>query len=70
MARRTAETGCCVLLTHVPPAGELAHRAGEVLWADQEPHGVEQNVALLKDPVLVTSLFLKQPERSDAFGVV
>jgi hypothetical protein len=33
IARKVQETGCFVLLTHVPTAGEMAHSAGEVLWA-------------------------------------
>src|SRR5207249_802265 len=32
--------------------------------------GVEQNVAVLKDPVIVNSLFLKKPERIEALGLV
>jgi transposase len=70
IARKVQETGCCVLLTHVPTAGEMAHRAGEVLRAYKEPHGVEQNFAFVKDPVLVNSLFLKKPERIEALGLV
>jgi hypothetical protein len=68
IARKRQETGCCVLLTHVPTAGEMAHRAGEVRRAYKEPHGVEQTVAFLKDPLMVKSLFLKTPERIDALG--
>jgi hypothetical protein len=48
----------------------MAHRAGEVLRADKEPHGVEQNFAFVKDPVMVHSLFLKRPERIEALGLV
>jgi hypothetical protein len=70
IARKTQETGCVVLLTHVPTAGEMAHRAGDVLRASKEPHGIEQNCGFLKDPLMVNRLFLKQPERSEALGVV
>jgi hypothetical protein len=59
-----------VLLTKVPTAGEMAHRAGDVLRADKEPHGVEQNFAFLKAPLIVNSLFLKKPERIEALGLV
>jgi transposase len=59
-----------VLLTNVPTQGEMAHSAGEVLRAYKEQHGVEQNVAFLKDPVMVNSLFLKKPERIEALGLV
>ena len=64
------EAGCFVLLTNVPTAGEMAHKAGEVLRAYKEQHGVEQNFAFLKDPVIVNSLFLKKPERIEALGLV
>lgn len=47
----------------------MAHRAGEVLRAYKEQHGVEQNFAFLKDPVIVNSLFLKKPERIEALGL-
>lgn len=70
IARTTPETGCCVLLTKVPTAGEMAQRAGDVLRAYQEPHGIEPNVGFLKDPLMVNRLFLKKPERSAALGLV
>jgi transposase len=70
VARKRQEAGCFVLLTNVPTAGEMAHRAGEVLRAYKEQHGVEQNFAFLKDPVIVNSLFLKKPERIEALGLV
>jgi transposase len=70
IARKVQETGCFVLLTNVPTEGAMAHRAGEVLRAYKEQHGVEQNFAFLKDPVIVNSLFLKKPERIEALGLV
>jgi transposase len=70
IARRTEETGCFVLLTNVPTEGEMAHSAGEVLQAYKEQHGVEQNFAFLKDPVIVNSRFLKKPERIEALGLI
>jgi transposase len=70
IARKAQETGCFVLLTNVPTQGEMAHRAGDVLRAYKEQHGVEQNFAFLKDPVIVNSLFLKKPERIEALGLV
>ena len=70
IARKTPETGCFVLLTHVPTAGEMAHRAGDVLQAYKEQHGIEQNFGFLKDPLIVNSLFLKKPERIEALGLV
>jgi hypothetical protein len=70
MARQTQETGCVVLLTTVPTAGEMAQRAEDVLRADKEQHGREQHSGFLKDPLMVNSLFLKKPERSAALGLV
>jgi transposase len=70
IARKMQETGCFVPLTNVPPEGEMAHSAGEVLRAYKEQHGVEQNFAFLKDPIIVNSLFLKKPERIEALGLV
>src|SRR5215813_12868489 len=70
IARKRQETGCFVLLTNVPTAGEMAHRAGDVLRAYKEQHGIEQNYGFLKDPVIVNSLFLKKPERIEALGLV
>jgi transposase len=70
VARKRQEAGGFVLLTHVPTAGEMAHRAGEVLRAYKEQHGVEQNFAFLQDPVMVNSLLLKKPERIEALGLV
>src|SRR4029450_13685027 len=63
-------TSCFVLLTNVPTAGEMAHRAGDVLRAYKEQHGIEQNYGFLKDPLIVNSLFLKEPERIEALGLV
>jgi transposase len=70
IARKTQETGCFVLLTNVPTAGEMAHRAGDVLRAYKEQHGIEQNYGFLKDPLIVNSVFLKKPERIEALGLV
>jgi transposase len=48
----------------------MAHRAGDVLRAYKEQHGIEQNFGFLKDPLIVNSLFLKKPERIEALGLV
>jgi hypothetical protein len=70
MARQTHETGCFVLLRNVPTAGEMAQRAGDVLRAYKEQHGIEQTDGFLKDPLVVHSLFLQKPERIEALGLV
>ena len=41
--RREDEAGCFVLLTNVPTAGDLAHRARDILTVDKAQHGTEQN---------------------------
>src|SRR4029434_5767094 len=58
------------LLTNGPTVGEMAHSARAVLQADKEQHGIEQNYGFLKAPLLVNSLFLKNPERIEALGRV
>jgi transposase len=70
IARHAEEAGCCVVLTNVPTAGEMAQSAAAILRAYKEQHGIEQNVAFLKDPLMVHSLFLKKPERIEALGLV
>jgi hypothetical protein len=70
MARKTQETGCGVLLTHGPTMGKMAHRAGDVLRADNEQQGIEHNDGCLQDPLIVTSVCLKKPERMAALGCV
>ena len=41
-----------------------------MLQAYQDPHGIEQNFAFVKDPLMVNRLFLKKPERMEALGLV
>jgi transposase len=67
---KSQEAACFVLLTNVPRQKEMAHSAREVLQAYKNQHGVEQNFAFLKDPLIVNSLFLKKPERIEALGLV
>jgi transposase len=68
--RKRQEAACFVLLTNVPTQGEMVHSSREVLHAYKNQHGVEQNFAFLKDPLIVNSLFLKKPERIEALGLV
>lgn len=70
IARMYEEAGCFVLLTNVPTAGDLAHSARDVLTVYKEQHGTAQNYGLLKDPVIVKSLYLKKPERIEVLGLV
>jgi hypothetical protein len=48
----------------------MAHRVGNGLRAYKEQHGVEQHFAFLKDPLMVNSLCLKKPGRTEALGLV
>ena len=70
LLRKSQEAACCVLLTNVPPQGEMAHSAREILHAYKNQQGVEQNFAFLKDPLIVNSLFLNKPARIEALGLV
>jgi transposase len=70
ISRRAAAAGCFVRLPNVPTTGPLAPSPRDILTVDKEPHGTEQNYGCLKDPVMVQSLFLKQPERIEACGLV
>jgi hypothetical protein len=70
MVRQRDEAGCFVWLPNVPTAGELAHRAGDVLRGDKNQHGIEQNFSFLKDPLIVNRLCLKKPERIEALELV
>ena len=70
IAQMEEEAGCFVLLTNVPTTGPLGHSARDILAVYKEQHGTEQNYGFLKDPVIVNSLFLKKPERIEAFGLV
>ena len=70
MARLAAEAGGFVLRTNVPTAGDLGHSARDLLTVSKDQHGTEPHNGFLKAPVLVKSLFLKQPERIEAWGLV
>ena len=64
------EAGCFVMITNVSKQGEDGYDAKEVLGAYKEQHGIEQNFAFLKDPLIVNSIFLKKPERIEVLGLV
>lgn len=70
IARLKEEAGCFVLLTNVPTTGDLAHSARDLLTVYKDQHGTEQNYGFLKAPVIVNSLFLKKPERIEAWGLI
>jgi hypothetical protein len=66
IVRLEKEAGCFVWLTNVPTAGALAQSARGLLSVYTDQHGTEQHDGFLKDPVLVKSRLLKQPERLEA----
>ncbi|MBU0580033.1 MAG: IS1634 family transposase [Candidatus Margulisbacteria bacterium] len=69
--KRTEESGCFVLLTNVPQKKvKEAHTGLQVLKAYKEQHGIESNFSFLKDPTIVNDLFLKNPKRIEALGLV
>jgi hypothetical protein len=70
ITRKRQEAGGCVLLTHGPTGGEMAHSARAVLQAYKEQQGIEQKYGFLKDPLIVHSLLLKKPERIEALGLI
>lgn len=70
LVRREEEADGCVLLTHGPTTDDLAQSARDLLTVSKDHHGTEQHDGFLKDPVMVHSLFLKKPERIEAWGRV
>jgi len=57
-------SGCFVLLTNTPTAGEMAHSPTDVLMAYKEQQGIERNFGFLKDPLIVNDIFLKRSDRN------
>ncbi len=76
--------GCFVLLSNAPepepetlPAESLDGKdsrkkwsAAQCLQAYKEQHGVESSFSFLKEPLIVNDVFLKNPGRIDALGLV
>ncbi|MCK5131241.1 MAG: hypothetical protein KAR40_03715 [Candidatus Sabulitectum sp.] len=57
------ESGCFVLPTNTPVTGAMSHSPAEVLAAYKEQHGIEQYFSFIKNPTIMNSVFLKNPER-------
>ena len=70
LARLEEEAGGCVLRTHGPTAGALAQSASNSLPGYTDHHRTEQHYGVLQDPVMVQSLWLKKPERLEAWGLL
>lgn len=68
--RARAAAGCFVLLVNVPSTSEMAHTGAEVLSAYKEQHGIERNLGLSKDHLIVIDLFLRRPDRIEVLGFV
>jgi transposase len=68
------QSGCFVLITNVPvegpPNSPTPYNGKTILKAYKEQNGIEHNFSFLKDPVLVSSIFLKKPERIEALGLI
>jgi len=62
--------GCFVLLSNVPTKGAEAMNAEALLRTYKGQYGVESDFAFLKDPIVVNDVFLKNPSRIDALGMV
>lgn len=63
--------GCFILLTNVPEMGENNSLDSiELLRTYKGQYGVESGFAFLKDPIIVNDIFLKNPNRIDALGMV
>ena len=68
--KKREEAGCFVLLTNAPIDGEMGHSGEQALRAYKDQNGVERNFAFLKDPMIVNDLFLKNPARVEALGMI
>jgi transposase len=62
--------GCFVLLTNVSIDGELGMDGKKLLLTYKGQYGVENDFAFLKDPIIVSDIFLKKPHRIDALGMI
>ena len=68
--RAREHSGCFVLLTNVSAEGEDAYSAEQIVRTYKEQHGIEKNFGFLKDDAIVNALFLKNPERIEALGLI
>ncbi|MBW2633441.1 MAG: IS1634 family transposase [Deltaproteobacteria bacterium] len=63
------EAGCFVLLCNISSDDGLGS-AKELLTLYKDQSGIEQNFGFLKDPLIVNSIFLKNPHRIEVLGLV
>ena len=70
MKRPLMEAGCFVLITNVPETAEEIGSPEGLLRLYKEQIGIERNFGFLKDPAIVNAIFLKNPGRIEALGLV
>jgi len=70
IAAAEEEAGCFVLITNVPQEGPEGIGSKDLLTIYKAQDAVERNFGFLKDPLIVNSLFLKQPRRIEALGLI
>lgn len=66
--KKKEEAGMFVLISNVTEGERLSER--EILEEYKQQHSVESTFRILKDPYYVDEIFLKKPERVEAFGYV
>ena len=63
--------GCFVPLSNVPRTFQGRQWSGsDLLTQYKEQYGIEKHFGLLKDPLIVNSIFLKKNERIEVLGLV
>ena len=64
------EAGCFVLITNIPEAHEEIGPAEGLMRLYKEQIGIERDFGFLKDPAIVNAIFLKNPSRIEALGLI
>jgi transposase len=65
------EAGCFVLISNLCQQAEREQWSGQqLLRLYKNQDGIEKNFGFLKDPVIVNSLFLKNPQRIEVLGLI
>lgn len=70
LKRPRMEAGCFVLITSVPEAAEEIGSPEGLLRLYKDQIGIERNFGFLKDPAIVNAIFLKNPARIEALGLI
>ena len=64
------EAGCFVLITNISETHEEIGPAEGILRLYKEQIGIERDFGFLKDPAIVNAIFLKNPARIEALGLI